>query len=52
MDTRQDRTAIDPDRDGPWQLGDWVWAAICWAVLILCYAAIVYTMFEADKPVH
>jgi hypothetical protein len=46
------RSPVNPDQDGPWQLGDWVWFAICWVVLILCYAAIVYTMFDDGKPVH
>ena len=52
MGARQDRTAIDPDRDGPWGIGDWIWAGVCWVALILCYAAVVYALFESGKPVQ
>ena len=43
---------IDPHRDGPWQLGDWVWAGVCWAALLACLAALVWTWFDEGKPVH
>ena len=43
---------IDPHRDGPWQLGDWVWAGVCWAALIACLAALIYTLCEDGKPVY
>lgn len=43
---------IDPDRDGPWQIGDWVWCAVCWVALLACLAALLYTMFDDGKPVY
>jgi hypothetical protein len=43
---------IDPDRDGRWQLGDWVWAGVCWLALLACIAALLYTMMDDGKPVY
>ena len=51
MPPHHNHSPID-DRDGPWGIGDWIWAGVCWVALILCYAAVVYALFESGKPVQ
>jgi len=46
------KSPMDTQADGPWQIGDWVWCAVCWVALLACIAALLYTMFDDGKPVY